>query len=214
MYFFLSCCTEKNGVDRSFIWQTIKPAHLTLLFCFINTCVGYHFISIQTGLNRIICSWTEIRHPGFTFTYGRLQRNATLCAGSNLQSFQTNANRWQPLYGCRRLQMLAAAFVSVVPSRADCLSILLRWKPTQRRELTWRPVSRRAGLQQAQSWKLCGWHLEPSRLLLWGTETKCHLHMLEGKREREETDRNKRLSVTGGESVCLYFQLNLAVTTS
>ncbi len=92
MYFFLSCCTEKNGVDRSFIWQTIKPAHLTLLFCFINTCVGYHFISIQTGLNRIICSWTEIRHPGFTFTYGRLQRNATLCAGSNLQSFQTNAN--------------------------------------------------------------------------------------------------------------------------
>lgn len=39
--------------------------------------------------------------------------------------------------------------------------------------------------------------------------------MLEGEREREETDRNKRLAVTGGESDSIYFQMEiLAVTIS
>lgn len=162
-----------------------KTAQPTLLFCFISTCVGHKTLSIQTGLNRFIFSWTEIRHPGFTFTYGHLQRNATLCVGSNLQLLQTKTDHWQPLNRRRRLQMLAAAFVSVAPHPPPTLILcpsVLKAHSAESFEPTWRPVSRRAGLQQAQSWKLCDWHLEPSCLLLWGTETKCHLHMLEGRK--------------------------------
>lgn len=129
MCMYLNCCEQVHYLTDC------KTAQLILLFCFINTCVGNQSLSIQTGLNGIIFSWTEIRHPGFTFTYGHLQRNATLCVGSNLQLLQTDTDRWQPLNRRRRLQMLAATFVSVVPPRADCLSVLLCWKPTQRREL-------------------------------------------------------------------------------